>query len=322
LRLPLAALGFALAVLATSCGGPVHVNEPTAALGVDGSIELHTGSGSAARRTVDEIGSAFTRAAGILTLEPRSELVVLNREAAAAPYGVRDADLYRCVRIALEWARATDGAFDPTVGTPGVGWREVSLYPEAQALRFKVEGLQLDLGGIAEGYALDMAARSFARSGVRSALLGLGGVRYAWRAPAGRDHWTVPLIDPAYPDRLLGSVDVEHRGVGFAGSLTPLLEPESPVGSPESDVLAAVAIADTGAASAAIARALVVMGSGRAGALLERTRRVEVLLLVRGARGDSLVASASLEGRLAVEPDLLARVGGAVRHLLPPETYP
>jgi thiamine biosynthesis lipoprotein len=345
-----------LALILVGCTGGGHFERDVEALGTTASIELHTITGSAAATTFDDVDAAFRRAERSLTLRPESELAILNREAVVAPYGVQDTDLYRCMLIAIEWARATSGAYDPTLGPlrelwglhggaartprddqiaaalPRTGWKHVTLYPEAQAVRLGVDGMQADLHGIVQGYALDMAARSFARSGVRGALLGLGRVQYAWRGPPARDGWRVAIVDPADPSRGLGHVTVEHRGIGFAGSLAPLLDPEAPAWSealdaetgrpPDTDVLAAVAIADTGAAASTVSHALYVMGSVRAGALLERTQRVEAILLVRGAQEVSLIASASLAGRLEVDPDLLERVGGRVRHLLPPATFP
>ena len=92
-----------------------------------------------------------------------------------------------------------------------------------------------------------------------------------------------------------------------------VLDPRS--GRPAaSDVIVAVAIADSVADAIAVSRALLVGGSGRAGALLSKTRRVEALLLVGSESRPYFIASASLRGRLELAGD----AAGDLRFLLPP----
>ena len=56
--------------------------------------------------------------------------------------------------------------------------------------------------------------------------------------------------------------------------------------------------------------------------LLGRMRKVEAALLIRDGESLYLLASASLRGRLQLEPDFEAEIGGDVRYLLPPVDFP
>ena len=95
----------------------------------------------------------------------------------------------------------------------------------------------------------------------------------------------------------------------------PIIDPRT--GNPaSSDVLVAVALADSVADAVAISRALLVGGTSRAGTMLsEKVRRVEAVLLVRDGESVQLLASATLQGKLEPATELAV---GAPLFLLPP----
>jgi thiamine biosynthesis lipoprotein len=278
----------------------------------------------------------------------------LNRGAAEGYFTVEDRDLYRCVLLALDYAKASEGAFDPTVGPllklyrrvdaavrpprsdeiegalAAVGWAKVAVADEARAVRFRRPAMFLDLGGVAKGFALDTAARAFARPGSLGGLLRFGNDFYAWGESPDGAGWNVALPDPRDPERTLIRVRTSNRGVAVSGHPAPgtsgpsrrervVLDPGT--GLPAAtDLIAAVAIADSAADADALSTALFVSGSMRGAALLERMRRSEAVLVVRGdGQSPHLVASVSLRGRIELSPELSAETGGRVRYLLPPD---
>lgn len=108
-------------------------------------------------------------------------------------------ELFTVMEAALEMARLTDGAFDPTVGpvsrlwrearragrlpSPAAidsaraltGWERLALDADRNAIRVGARGIRLDLGGIAKGYILDEALHAAAARGVNRVLLEAGG---------------------------------------------------------------------------------------------------------------------------------------------------
>lgn len=122
--------------------------------------------------------------------DPDSELSQLNRAAVHAPQRV-SAETWRVLRAALALSRASDGAFDPTVGgrlvawnqlpapvdagavDPDADWRDVELGREHR-VRFR-KPLWLDLGGIAKGYAVDRAIAVLRATGMHGAVVNAGG---------------------------------------------------------------------------------------------------------------------------------------------------
>jgi len=170
-----------------------------------------------------------------------SPLSQLNREAANGPVRV-EPELLDFLAECLRWSRESQGAFDVTVGplmkawgffrdegrVPGegelaralavVGYRHVELDRAAGTVRFDRPGVELDLGGIGKGYAVDRAASLLRRRGIASALVNLGGSSvYALGAPPGRKAWEIGIQDPTEPAKTALTVPLRDRALSVSG---------------------------------------------------------------------------------------------------------
>jgi thiamine biosynthesis lipoprotein len=149
-----------------------------------------------------------------------SEISRVNKNAFARPVKVGPAT-FEVIRKSIEISKLTDGAFDITVGplvklfrtardtgkAPApeqiadakakVGYEKLILNDEERTVRFTVDGMALDLGGIAKGYAVDMAIEATRRHGALGAMVDLGGhIRCFGTPPQGKKTWTIGLQDP------------------------------------------------------------------------------------------------------------------------------
>ena len=130
--------------------------------------------------------------------DPTSELMRLCAKAGGPPVPV-SAELFFVLSRAQEVSRQSDGAFDVTVGPvvklwrqarklrklPDpeqlaearalVGWRNVRLDKDKRTVQLLKAGMQLDLGGIAKGYAADEALAVLKKHGLDRALVAAGG---------------------------------------------------------------------------------------------------------------------------------------------------
>ncbi len=328
-----------------ACSEPVHRSEPLQAMGRTGFIELYMGSEASFSEAVADAREAIDSVAAKLdSRAPDSELARLNRAARDEYYTIEDIDVYRAVQLGLDYAQASRGAFDPTVGRLGrlyedgdpddaavalaladVGWEWVAVAREAHAIRFRQPGIELDLGGLSKGYALQIAARVLAKSGSYAGLFVLGGNAYAWSAPPDAEYWSVPLADPRRPERTLLKLRIANRGVAIAGQHSDgaetLFNPAT--GRPvDGDIVLAIGTAHTAGDADAFATALAASSYQGATDLLGRMRKVEAALLVRDGEELYLLASASLRGRLELGPEFELEIGGDVRYLLPPAVFP
>ncbi len=79
-------------------------------------------------------------------------------------------------------------------------------------------GAQLDLGGIAKGYAAGRVRTILREAGVMSAIISLGGnVAAVGKKPDG-SAWTVGLQDPDRPESYFGTVSIEAACVVTSGA--------------------------------------------------------------------------------------------------------
>jgi thiamine biosynthesis lipoprotein len=99
-----------------------------------------------------------------------------------------------CLELARRLHEATAGAFDVALGT---GLDSLDLDPDGFAVHAAREGVQIDLGGIGKGYAVDAAADLLEEWEVRHALVhgGFSSVR-ALDPPPDRDGWPLTLSAP------------------------------------------------------------------------------------------------------------------------------
>jgi thiamine biosynthesis lipoprotein len=274
---------------------------------------------------LDAAFAALQRVDDAMSLWKPSELSGLNERG----FGRVSEDLLAVLRGALEAAAASDGAFDPTVeplvratgglGGPRrglekserrellkrVGWRRVHLDPATSAVRLE-PGTRLDLGGIAKGYAVDLALAELRRAGASagevdlgSSSLGAFGVdtRVAVRDPeaAGGEPWASFRLAGGF----LATSGSDQKG-------HHILDPRT--GRTVAGVLSATVVAPTGLQADALSTAVFVMGADEGLALLERQGAAGLVLLrdhgrrlVRATRGFAptygLVTAPGVEAR-------------------------
>ncbi len=145
-----------------------------------------------------------------------SELMRLCDKAGGPPEPVSK-ELFFVLCRAQEVSRQSSGAFDVTVGPvvklwrtarklrklPDaeklaaaralVDWRNVRLDKDKQTVQLLKAGMQLDLGGIAKGYAADEALAVLQKHGIDRALVAAGGDIAVSGPPAGADGWRIAI---------------------------------------------------------------------------------------------------------------------------------
>jgi thiamine biosynthesis lipoprotein len=256
-----------------------------------------------------------------------SPLSAINRDAASQP--VRPPpELFDFIAESLRYSRLSQGAFDITVGplmkawgffrgdgrvpSPGqlaaarqlVGARHVRLDPAAGTVAFDAPGVELDLGGIAKGYAVDRAVSILRARGVTSALVSAGGSTvYGLGAPPGREGWEVEVQDPLDVRRSATVVRLRDRAVSIAGRsekwfevdgvrYAHIMDPRA--GGPVQGMLTVAVLSDSGTAGDALDDALFVLGPAASGALLKAVPGTAALFFIpRGTHGWHLVRAES-----------------------------
>jgi FAD:protein FMN transferase len=225
--------------------------------------------------------------------KPDSPLSQINREAAKHPVKVEE-ELLDFLGKCKHFSRLTDGAFDITVGPlmkawgffrgegrmPSeeelaqvkkvVGYQHLLLDYRNNTVRFDREGLELDLGGVAKGYAVDRASLILQRNNIRRALISAGGSTiYAMGSPPESDAWEVQIQDPLDARKIAMTVKLRNQVLSVSGSAEKFFELKGKryshimnprTGRPVMNVLSVVFITRNGAFADAFDNAFYVMG--------------------------------------------------------------
>ena len=103
----------------------------------------------------------------------KSPLAVLNSRAAAERVEVDD-ELFMALELCEVFRVATGGYFSVATNTAGVERTPYILDGATHGVKFTTDGVQLDMGGFAKGFALDQVLKLTRESGAASALLNFG----------------------------------------------------------------------------------------------------------------------------------------------------
>ncbi len=253
----------------------------------------HEGATEAALEALDLVDELEDQ---LTVYRDHSEVSRLNRAAAEGPVVVESrlfALLERAVAIHAETGHAFDitagpltrawgffrregrlpdqAALDATRRQVGSQWLELDA--AASSVRFLRPGLEINLGAIGKGYALDRCAERLLALGVddflvhggRSSVLAHG----SRQADDGGDGWSIALRHPLRHQQRLAEIRLRDRALGTSGSGNQffqfqghryghVIDPRS--GRPADDLLSASVLAPTAADADALATACFVMG--------------------------------------------------------------
>ncbi len=195
--------------------------------------------------------------------------------------------LYEAVQFALAVAEESGGAFDPTVGyametrgfnreyrsgrqirtsldcgRPG-SYRDVRLDPERKTITL-LRPLVIDLGAVAKGLAVDLAAREL--SSFENFAINAGGDLYLGGRNPDSEPWSIGIRHPRSDAELIEAVRVSNRAVCTSGDYEKrsadgghhILDPRT--GASANGVASVTVVAPTAMLADALATAAFVLG--------------------------------------------------------------
>lgn len=161
---------------------------------------------------------------------------------------------------------------------------------DAHTLRFGEPGIELDLGAIGKGYAVDRVVEILRAEGVTSALVSSGTSSiYALGAPPGERGWEISICDPFDRRKQACSLRLQNMSISISGSYeksfvlddklyTHLIDPRN--GKPVENMLMTVVIAGSNAASDALSTAFFVSGIEQAQSYLQNHHNLSAIFYV------------------------------------------
>lgn len=245
-------------------------------------------------RTIDESDtSRLNRLAGTGSVEVSPEVVYVTEKA-------------------LDYARLSDGAFDPTIapvvdrwGFLGqefrvpdteeieeslalVDYSLVDVNRQSETISLREKGMALELGGIAKGFIIDRALDVLHAAGVKNAFINAGGdIGMIGGRPDGepwrigvrhpREETEIIVVLPAQGGAVVTSGDYERTFTEEGVSYHHILDPQT--GMPARGVSSVTVMAETALEADALSTAVFVLGPRLGMALAEQLPGVEAVLV-------------------------------------------
>jgi FAD:protein FMN transferase len=279
-----------------------------------GQYDCGTEAAMAALDVVDQLEDQLS------VFRPDSEVSRINREAADGRVAV-EPRLFALLQHAAEIHQRAGGAYDITAGALSDAWgftrrsgaipdrdqlavalarvgtQYLQLDAESQTVRFLIPGLQINLGSIGKGYALDRCAELLEQAGVHDFLLHGGNSSVLARGDRGGQPtgsgWWIGVRDPLHPEKRAGRVRLRGRALSTSGSGTQffmhegrryghILDPRT--GWPAEGVFSVTALAPTAAEAEALSTATYVAGHESACELVSASSGASAIMFCPGQR--------------------------------------
>jgi len=260
------------------------------------------GAADAAFQELDRLDAELSR------FRAASDVSQINRLAAGRRLRIGIAT-YECLQMAARVCRDTAGAFDVTIGRLYALWKPradvpptpsdselaaaraltgmdlVELHEEDFSVSVNRAGVQVDLGGIGKGYAVDQMIGVLREWSVRAALVhgGQSSV-YCLGSPPGKKSWTLNLRGPGEPGESFGSVHVSDRSLSGSAVLENWRHIiDSRTGRPAMGHAGAWALAPTATLSDCLSTVFMVMSAREVEEYCRQHPDVSGMILDRGA---------------------------------------
>lgn len=237
----------AMAMPGTAYASPAAYRWRGVAFGAPASLMLAGADPSRGEAVAERMMEEIRRLEGVFSLfRTDSALSRLNRD------GVLDLpapELLEVLTLCDGLARATDGAFDPTVqpvwtlyrrcldedrsprpdeiarARELIGWRQVEV--SRDRILFARPGMAITLNGIAQGYATDRIAALLRAEGFTDILVHMGETRAQGRRPDG-SVWKAGIAEP--DGRLVRSLALSDRALATSAPLGTMIDPAGKLG--------------------------------------------------------------------------------------------
>jgi thiamine biosynthesis lipoprotein len=206
------------------------------------TITVVAGSGEEADRAIEQAFSVIERFSDKINFfSDKSELAAINRNAGIAPVKV-SRETVGVIERAIYISQKSGGAFDPTIGPEMrmwdffkkvkptdasikkklflVNYRDVILDRDSSTIFLRRTGMLMDLGGIAKGYAADLALANLRQSGIGAGIVAAAGDIRAFGLKPDGSLWNVGIKNPrqqSEADELIAKARLTNKAISTSG---------------------------------------------------------------------------------------------------------
>jgi len=291
---------------------------------------------SVAGAPLARLGQAtFTRIDSLMSnWTATSEVARINREAGSAPTPLQP-EVARVIATSLKVWRESDGTNDitveplvrawgflggkphmPTAGEASeafhkVGAQNLAFDASARTLLYKKEGVQIDLGGIAKGFSVDVVMDSLRARGTRNALVEISGNMAAIGHPPDAQGWRIGIRDPRDRMPYFARLPLHDEAISTSGKYEQfvaangrtyghIMDPRT--GQPAEGLISVTVIAPTAMMADAWDTPLFVLGPAAARRKAKEREDIAAILVAPGDGVDTVYVESVLKDRFVLSP--------------------
>lgn len=211
---------------------------------LDTNIEITAyGDKAIADKAVNDAFTCIRDIDNKMSPELPSSYVVKINEAAGKNYVKVDEDTFYVIKEGIKYGDMTNGMFDISIGPLvklwGIGteharvpskeeienalklidYKKIEVNDTKKEVKLSSEGMMMDLGGIAKGYAADAVKDVLKSDGISSAIINLGGNVYAMGSKPDGSEWRIGIQDPfSSRGNYVAIVKVKDKSVVTSGN--------------------------------------------------------------------------------------------------------
>lgn len=283
------------------------------------SIKVFSSDANLAKQALDEAFNEFKRIEALtdkfaeknLPDPEKSDVYRINQNAGIKPVIV-SVDTLLLLDKSIQYAELSEGAFDITIGpvmelwgfgqdqksVPEdnelknklslVGYEQIIINQEEKTVFLPKKGMEIDLGGIAKGYATDSAVKKLKELGITSAMINAGGNVFALGSKPDGSPWLTGIQDPRDASKIVAVVklidsaavtsgDYERNFIEDGVLYHHILDPST--GKPARQGISATIVAPNATDADILSTAYFVLGYNKGMRNFYNTNKVNVLFI-------------------------------------------
>ncbi|MBU3199031.1 FAD:protein FMN transferase [Clostridium estertheticum] len=260
-----------------------------------------------------------------------SEISKISINAGNKPQIVSN-DTYYVIQKAIKYCTLSEGAFDitikPIVALWGIGkegqqipsgnevkeklkivnYKDIVIDKNDRSIFLKNKKQEIDVGGIAKGYAADEVKNVMIKNGIKSALINLGGNILTLGTKIDGTPWSVGIQDPFKTrGEFALTISVINKSVVTSGNYERYFEVEGKrfhhiinpsTGYPsESDIVGATIISDNSIDGDGLSTGVYIMGVQKAIKLIEEIEGVDAILITKSKE---IYVTSGMKGKFTI----------------------
>ncbi|BCZ44600.1 FAD:protein FMN transferase [Clostridium gelidum] len=232
-----------MALICTSCASQKNQYYEKSNIVMDTAVTL-SASGANSKEAVEESFKKLDEINEMASTNIETSDIYKINNASGKSYVKVHPEIFKMIETSIKYSKLSDGAWDITLGPiidlwgigtdnerlpsdeeikaklPLVGYDKISINENDSSIMLQKEGMALDLGGIAKGFAADEVLKIYKKYNIENGLINLGSSSiYALGKNKDNKEWSVGIKHPRSedPNEYMGIIKLSNESLSTSG---------------------------------------------------------------------------------------------------------